>query len=276
MKTNNIKSSGGEYSPIINKDNYKESEKDKTLTSNIRKGTINLNLPLFNNRMIPSEYERTIQHEINHAFQNMKKYRGQTQKMARSYSLINNRYNKSKDLINARNPYTHDLANTYYYLNRSEQDAFTNSLYNNLMSVKPVNIQNFLPSTNEYKILNNLKRILGEIDNWINFTGNGKILFDEARNEFFNSNLTDKQVIGSIKSYLTNEIGNFENKLTGVIAKYEKDIEQNKRELDPKYIEKVKKRFEELARINKKIVSSGNVDKYLTFNDIPKPNKIIN
>jgi len=243
---------GGTHTPIYSDDdivftgdNPNKRQYNVRITNN--KADIILNLYLVNGQIIPQSYDEVIQHELQHAYQNMRHRHGQKNTLTKTYVRMGEKYAGAKRNVNSSNPYAKDISEIYYYLNRSEQDSYANGLYSSLTSNKPTNLQSFLNTTRQYQVLNSLKNIYKNIEYWKRLNGEEYNQFKEARNLFFPTSLTDEQVVNSLKNHLHQELPRFEKKLSGVVSKYQKDITPTQQKtMTQEESEKLKKRFMEL------------------------------
>jgi len=210
----------------VNKDIKFEKRDDKTVAI-ITRARIELRLGTLNGNIIPKTFSEPIQHEVNHLYQKVKKYDEKpSPKITNHLERKVNRYELTKTNTKSKNKYIKMMAEAFHYLDRGEQDAYVNGLYSNLKDskVEPNNLNNFIQNTFQYIMLNNLKETYNGINGW-NLEDNDFII---AKDLFFGKTTTKRQGWASVKSFLNNEIPNFERKLGGVVGKYRREyIKEN-------------------------------------------------
>jgi hypothetical protein len=216
--------------PTFEKNNFGEE------TISIKSSSIDLHLGLLNGKPYSSAFYEPIQHEISHIFQRFQEVKSGYPKASDNTYRNFKKYEIAKENIKNKNWYISTLFEIYYYLNRSEQSAYTNGLYSILINTGRIinNLDEFLRNTFQYKKLFHLKEIYNNIDTW----EENSLQFIEAKKLFFKPSITSKQAKSSVKVFLHNEIPNFEGKLNGVVRKYKKDIKMTPEQVSENYFKK--------------------------------------
>lgn len=183
-------------------------------TSNIEKYELNLYLVGYNNKILWENFNRTIQHEVEHFFQLYKK--GKELLTAKQ----NEEYQNLLPLTRSTDYYEKIIGFTYYYYNRVEKNALINGMYGEIMG-------KYLPGYNldpleeikKSSVYNNISKIK-------------KFIKDKNELPFIINRLTN--INKDIKSYLriANTVVNEYTKAFGrLLYKLKKDIADANKDL---------------------------------------------
>jgi hypothetical protein len=170
---------------------------------------IHLSFPMINGTVIyETKIKDALHHELEHLFQGSKG----SQKILKP----NADYQKARQLANSSDEDTSKLGILMYFYDTSEQDAFVNGLYSQLMSQEKPMVKiswDFIKGTDLYYFLERIREIKNRLKE------PDKALEDKCRRYFNRTTETMLKIAKTVEVRILKKIGK-------VLAKYYKDIRE--------------------------------------------------